>query len=137
MSPVKDSNYNFETNGWTSAGTEIDSHRWKNISSPYNEGKRYYPILNDRLLWRMWRPADSSERYLWSYGPHHNEVPYDYEKFYLQTYSSTDLIKSDCDENELFTSKIKCLKGINYTVSQQLCLNQNIEFQFRLFYLQE
>ena len=107
---MKDSNYNFDTNQWTSAGIPIDSTRWKNITSPYNEGKRYFPIMNDRLIWRMWKPADIGERYLWSYGPYHKNR-YDAEKFYLQIYSSTDLVKSSCDENELFTSKIKCLEG--------------------------
>ena len=106
----KDSKYNFETNQWTSGGIPIDSSKWKNISSPYNEGKRYFPIMNDRLIWRMWNPANIGERYLWSYGPYH-ENRYDSDKFYLQIYSSTDLVKSSCDENELFTSKIKCLEG--------------------------
>ena len=72
--------------------------------------------MNDRLLWRLWKPTDI---YLWSYGPFHNQA-YDSRKFYLQTYSSTDLIKSSCDEKELFTSKIKCLKG-GHIVIRVLC----------------
>ena len=94
------------TNEWTSGGSKIDSSKWKNITSPYNEAERYFPIMNDRLIWRLWNP----DIYLWSYGPYHNQA-YDSRKFYLQTYSSTDLIKSSCDEKELFTSRIKCLKG--------------------------
>ena len=77
------------------------------LQSPYNEAKRYFPIMNDRILWRLWKPTDI---YLWTYGPHHTQA-YDSRKFYMQTYSSTDLIKSSCDREELFTSKIKCLKG--------------------------
>ena len=75
--------------------------------------------MNDRLLWRLWKPTDI---YLWSYGPFHNQA-YDSRKFYLQTYSSTDLIKSSCDEKELFTSKIKCLKGKH---SQQVSISKSI-----------
>ena len=81
---MKDSNYNFETNQWTSGGIPIDSSKWKNISSPYNEGKRYFPIMNDRLIWRMWNPANIGERYLWSYGPYHKDR-YDSDKFYFTT----------------------------------------------------
>ena len=75
------------------------------MSSPYNEGARYFPIMNDRLLWRMWKPSDLFERNI------NKKDPYDYGKFHLLTYSSTDLVKSACDENEFFVSKIKCLKG--------------------------
>ena len=44
--------------GWfIEGGKQIESTKWKNISSPNNEAGFYYPIMNDRLLWRYVQTA--------------------------------------------------------------------------------
>ena len=40
-----------------------------------------------------------------------SEKPHEFKKFYLNVFSSTDLIKGSCNETGLFESRIKCMKG--------------------------
>ena len=65
---------------------------------------RNFPILNDRLLWRMVLVTENSQ---WHYGKSYERMQ---EKYRFQVYSSTDLAKGSCDDH-LFESKIRCLNG--------------------------
>ena len=77
---------------------------WK---SPHNESKRYYPILNDRIFWRK-----LDFRSYVGTGYQQSE----FNKFYLNVFSSTDLLKGNCDDI-VFESRIKCMQGKKYKVS--------------------
>ena len=84
--------------GITYAGKAMDPG-----SSPYNDAKRYFPILNDLMLWRklgLRSYTVMSEMF-------GNQL-FDYNKYHLNVFSSTDLLKGSC-EDEIFESKVKCL----------------------------
>ena len=76
-------------------------------NSPHNEAKRYYPILNERIFWRK---LDFRSHIGMGY-PHS-----EFNKFYLNVFSSTDLLKGNCDDI-VFESRIKCMQGKKYRVS--------------------
>ena len=76
----------------------IKMYPWK---SPHNESKRYYPILNDRIFWRK-----LDFRSYVGMGYQQSE----FNKFYLYVFSSTDLLKGNCDDI-VFESRIKCMQG--------------------------
>lgn len=77
---------------------------WK---SPHNESKRYYPILNDRIFWRK-----LDFRSYVGTGYQQSE----FNKFYLNVFSSTDLLKGNYDDI-VFESRIKCMQGKKYSES--------------------
>ena len=69
--------------------------------SQHNESKRYYPILNDRIFWRK-----LDFRSYVGIGYQQSE----FQKFYLNVFSSTDILKGNCDD-DVFESRIKCMQG--------------------------
>ena len=84
-------------------------------SSPYNDAKRYFPILNDLMLWRklgLRSYTVMSEMF-------GNQL-FDYNKYHLNVFSSTDLLKGSC-EDEIFESKVKCIEGEPFTVQSLPC----------------
>ena len=82
-----DAKYNFKTSRWTSRGHDIAPERWWNSTTPDNESKRNFPIMNDRLLWR-WVLLDQTNQ--WHYGEQYITHKNDYRP---RIFSTTDLYK--------------------------------------------
>ena len=82
-----DAKYNFKTSRWTSSGHDIDPERWWNSTTPENESRRNFPIMNDRLLWRLVL-LDSTNQ--WYYGEQYITEKNDYRP---RIFSTTDLYK--------------------------------------------
>ena len=87
MNPSFDTKYNFESSQWTSGGFDITFDRWWNSTSPENVSNRNFPILNDRLFWRL---VETDPDQQWFYGEKY-EPSKDIYRFFI--YSSADLYK--------------------------------------------
>ena len=85
-------------------------------SSPYNDAKRYFPILNDLMFWR--KLGLRSDTVMSHFGTEYQS--FDYNKYHLNVFSSTDLLKGSC-EDEIFESKVKCIEGEPFTMQSLPC----------------
>ena len=75
-------------------------------SSPYNDAKRYFPILNDLIFWR--KLGSNSGIDMPGFG--NNYVSFDFDRYHLNVFSSTDLLKGSSDKEDA-DSKIKHIEG--------------------------
>ena len=82
-----DAKYNFKTSRWTSSGHDIAPEKWWNSTTPENESSRNFPIMNDRLLWRLVLLVPTNE---WHYGEQYIIPKNDYRP---RIFSTTDLYK--------------------------------------------
>ena len=80
-------------------------------SSLYNDAKRYFPILNDLMFWRKLGLGSGTD--MSYFGTEYRS--FDYNKYHVNVFSSTDLLKGSCEE-ELFESKVKCIQGERFTL---------------------
>ena len=82
-----DAKYNFKTSRWTSRGHDIAPERWWNSTTPENQSRRNFPIMNDRLLWRLVLLDQTNQ---WYYGEQYITAKNDYRPI---IFSTTDLYK--------------------------------------------